>query len=81
MDFAEQVEIEGAHPVVVGDARKEIHEDQLTVAFASVTRLLLCRSFLLGTTLHNDDGRCPTTSDGYNRVSGRSYALRRTDSL
>ena len=65
MDFAEEVKIEGCHPVVIRDTRKEIHENQLAIPLATIARFLVRCCFMFGTTLDNDDGRCPATSDGY----------------
>ena len=52
MDLPEQVEIKRRHPVVIGDAREEVHEDQLTVTLATVTRL---RPLSRLADLHYDD--------------------------
>ena len=68
MDLAEEVEIEGGHPVVVRDAGEEVHQDQLTVAFAPVTRLLVRRSFCFRSALHDDNRGRPATSDGCDNV-------------
>ena len=65
MNLAEKVEIERRHPVVVGDAGEEVHQDQLTVTLATVSRLLLGRSFYLRAALDNNYGGRTTTSDGY----------------
>jgi hypothetical protein len=39
VEFAEEVKVEGRHAIVVSDARKEVHEDELAVALAAVARL------------------------------------------
>ena len=64
MDLAEEIEIEWAHPIVVGDAGEEIHENQLTVALASIARLLVRSRLLLRAALHNDDRGRPPANDG-----------------
>ena len=64
MDLAEEIEVEGGHPVVVGDTGEEVHENQLTVALATIARFLLRRRLRLCPALHDDDGRSPPTSDG-----------------
>lgn len=63
MHLAEQVKVQRSHAVVVGDTREEIHEYELTVPLASITRLLLRRGLFLCATLDNDDGGCTTTSN------------------
>ena len=65
VDFAEEVKIQGCHPVVIRHARKEVHENQLAIPLATIARFLVCCSFMFGTTLDNNDSRCPATSDGY----------------
>jgi hypothetical protein len=65
MDFAEEVKIQGCHPVVIRNTRKEVHENQLAIPLATIARFLLRGSFLFGTTLDKNDSRCPATSDGY----------------
>ena len=51
MDLPEEVEVKGGHAIIVGDAREEVHEDQLTVALAPVPRLLVCSCLLFRSTL------------------------------
>lgn len=64
MDLAEKIEVKWRHAIVVGDTREEVHEDKLTVTFASVARLLLFCSLLLCATLDDNDCRCSTSSNG-----------------
>ena len=73
MDLPEQVEIKRRHPVVIGDAREEVHEDELTVALATIARLLVRRSFCFCSTLHDDYGGRPSTSDGCTRINHQRY--------
>ena len=41
IDFSEKIEIQRGHSVVVGDAGEEVHEDQLTVALATIAGFLV----------------------------------------
>jgi hypothetical protein len=63
VDFAEEIKIQRCHPVVIRNARKEIHEDQLAIPLATIARFLVRCSFLFGTTLDNNDSWCPATCD------------------
>ena len=65
MDLAEEIEIERAHPIVIGDAGEEIHENELTVPLASVSWLLSCGGLGLGTAFHNNNCGRPATRYGY----------------
>src|SRR5712671_5239115 len=65
MDLTKEVKIQWCHPVVIGNMRKEVHENQLTVSFSTIPRLLVCRSFMFRAALYNNDGRCPATGDSY----------------
>ena len=69
MDFAEKIEVERCHPVVVCDTREEVHEDQLTVTLATVTRLFVGRGLRFSTTLYDNDGGRAATSNSYSAVS------------
>ena len=64
MDLAEEVEVERRHPIVVGNTREKVHENQLTVALASVAGLLVCGRLPLGPAFHHDDCGGPSASDG-----------------
>ena len=64
MDLAEEVEVERRHPIVVGDTREEVHEDQLTVALASVAGFLLRSCLRLRPALYDDNSGGPSASDG-----------------
>src|SRR6201996_2338570 len=77
VNFAEEVKIQGCHPVVIRNTRKEIHENQLTIPLATVARLPVRCSFLFSPTLDNNDSWCPSTSDGYEP----DFSSRRTDAL
>ena len=63
VDFTEKIVIQGSHPIVVGNAGEEVHENQLTVTLATIARLLVCPSFVLCATLHDDNGWSPATRD------------------
>ena len=63
VNFAEEIKIQRRHPVVIRNARKEIHENQLAIPLATIARFLVRCSFLFGATLDNDDSRCSATSD------------------
>ena len=76
MDLAEEIKIEGAHPIVVGDAGEEVHEDQLTVALAPIPRFLVRSCLLFRSTLHDDDGGRSSARDGYPSVK-TAYPERR----
>lgn len=39
VNFAEQIIVKWRHTVIVGDSGKEVHEDELTVSLATITRL------------------------------------------
>jgi hypothetical protein len=65
VDFAEKVEIEGAHSIVVGHPREEVHQDELTVPLSAISRFLLSRSFSLSSALDDNDGRGSASRDGY----------------
>ena len=67
MNLAEKVEIERRHPVVVGNTREEVHQDELTVSFATITGLLVSCSLSFGTTFHDNNGWGTTTSNSYGR--------------
>ena len=41
VDFAEKIEVQRGHSVIVRDAGEKVHEDQLTVALATVTGFLV----------------------------------------
>ena len=65
VNFAEEIEIQRCHPVVIRDARKKVHENQLAVPLATIPGFLVRCSFLLRAAFDNDDGRCPATGDGF----------------
>ena len=65
MNLPEEIIIQRRHPIVVRDAGEEIHENELAVTFATVSRLLLCSRFSFGTAFYEDDGRGTATSNGY----------------
>ncbi len=60
MDFSEKIEVQGRHPVVVSDTRKEVHEDKLAVTFPSVAGLLPSSCLAFRATFNDDDGGCST---------------------
>ena len=64
VDLTEEVEIQGGHAIVIGDTREEVHENELTVSFASITRLLLRGCLNFGSTFYDDDGWCPASGNG-----------------
>jgi len=68
MDLPEQVKIQRAHPVVVGDAREKVHQDELTIPLSSIPGLLLGCGLLFGPTLDNNDRGSLTTSDGCKNI-------------
>ena len=64
MNFTEKVKVKRAHSVVVGDAGEKVHENQLTVALATVAGFLLSSSLNLRPAFHHNDRRSPPASDG-----------------
>ena len=67
MDFSEQIKIKRCHPVIVSNAGEEVHEDQLAVALATISRFLFSPGFLLRTTFDNDDRWGPATGNSYGK--------------
>src|SRR5437879_12106877 len=65
VDFAEEIKIQRCHPVVVRNARKKVHENQLTVPLATIPGFLVRCSFLLRAAFDKDYGRCTATGDGF----------------
>jgi len=65
VQFPEKVEIQRRHAIVVGHTREKVHEDELTVSFASVTRLLVLCCLLVRSALDNNDRWRPTASHGW----------------
>lgn len=41
MDFTEHVKVKWSHAIIISDPRKEVHQDELTVALATIARLLV----------------------------------------
>lgn len=78
MNLAEKVEIQRCHSVVIRNARKEIHENQLTVPLATIPGFLVRRSFLFRAALDKYDGRCPATGDS---CIGTSVPSRRHETV
>ena len=63
VDLPEEVEIQRCHTIVIRDPGEEVHEDELTVSFSSITWLLLRRGLLLCTALDHDDSGSAASSD------------------
>lgn len=61
MNFAKKVKVERCHAVVKRNARKEIHQDELTVSLPPVSRFLVMCGLGFRTTL-DDDYSWRTTS-------------------
>lgn len=78
MQFAEEVKVERGHPVVIRDAREEVHQDKLTVAFSSITRFLFSCSFLFRAALDNNNRGCASSRNNYKetpyqQITSRKY--------
>lgn len=63
LDLAEKVKVQRGHTIVICDAGKEIHKDELAISLSSVARLLVMARFGLCPTLDNDDRWCTTASN------------------
>ena len=42
MDFTEHVKVEWGHAIIISDPREEVHQDELTVALATIPGFLVC---------------------------------------
>lgn len=42
MDFTEHVKVEWGHAIIISDPREEVHQDELTVALATIAGLPVC---------------------------------------
>lgn len=60
VDLSKHVKVQGAHPIVISNAREEVHQDQLRIPLASISRFLVSR---LGrhSAFDNDNGGCAMT--------------------
>lgn len=63
--LAEKVIVERRHPVIVCNAREEVHQDKLTIALPAISRFFLSSGLGLRAALDDDDSWRSTSSNGY----------------
>lgn len=63
VDFTEHVKVERGHAIIISDAGKEVHQDELTVTLATIAGFLVCR-FAFRSTLDNYQRRGAATRTG-----------------
>lgn len=64
MDLAEEVKVERCHSVIIRDARKEIHEDELAVAFATVAWFFVGRGLFFSAAFYDHNSGGATAGHG-----------------
>ena len=60
MDFTEHVKVEWSHAIIISDPREEVHQNELTVALATIARFLIC-GLCFRSALDNYYRRCAAT--------------------
>ena len=79
MDLPEKVEVKGGHAIIVGDAREEVHEDELRVALAAVAWLLVVQLFLLRAAFHDNERWRALACDGCGKGNQSAAAIKVDD--